>query len=160
MSQLLTNYYEAASVILFGIGFMNLLLQRNLIKKFIGLNIMDTATYLFLAAKGYVAGRTAPILTNGIIDADYYINPIPAGLVLTGIVVSVSVTAFSLALVLRLYKHYGSLDMDEILTCGTPSAWLHGRACRHTFCCASGERGEKSGSIYLYDGAFSCTLGQ
>ena len=110
MSQLLTNYYEAASVILFGIGFMNLLLQRNLIKKFIGLNIMDTATYLFLAAKGYVAGRTAPILTN-----DYYINPIPAGLVLTGIVVSVSVTAFSLALVLRLYKHYGSLDMDEIL---------------------------------------------
>ena len=36
MSQLLTNYYEAASVILFGIGFMNLLLQRNLIKKFIG----------------------------------------------------------------------------------------------------------------------------
>ena len=115
MSQLLTNYYEAASVILFGIGFMNLLLQRNLIKKFIGLNIMDTATYLFLEAKGYVAGRTAPILTNGIIDADYYINPIPAGLVLTGIVVSVSVTAFSLALVLRLYKHYGSLDMDEIL---------------------------------------------
>ena len=115
MSQLLTNYYEAASVILFGIGFMNLLLQRNLIKKFIGLNIMDTATYLFLAAKGYVAGRTAPILTNRIIDADYYINPIPAGLVLTGIVVSVSVTAFSLALVLRLYKHYGSLDMDEIL---------------------------------------------
>ena len=76
---------------------------------------MDTATYLFLAAKGYVAGRTAPILTNGIIDADYYITPIPAGLVLTGIVVSVSVTAFSLALVLRLYKHYGSLDMDEIL---------------------------------------------
>ena len=40
MSQLLTNYYEAASVILFGIGFMNLLLQRNLIKKFIGLNII------------------------------------------------------------------------------------------------------------------------
>ena len=115
MSQLLTNYYEAASVILFGIGFMNLLLQNNLIKKFIGLNIMDTATYLFLAAKGYVFGRIAPILTNGVVDAEYYINHIPAGLVLTGIVVSVSVTAFSLALVLRLYKHYGSLNMDEIL---------------------------------------------
>ena len=47
MSQLLTNYYEAASVILFGIGFMNLLLQRNLIKKFIGLNIMDTAIFFW-----------------------------------------------------------------------------------------------------------------
>lgn len=115
MSHLLTNYYEAASVILFGIGFMNLLLQNNLIKKFIGLNIMDTSVYLFLAAKGYVFGRVAPILTDGIIDAKYYVNPIPAGLVLTGIVVSVSITSFSLALVLRLYKHYGSLNMDEIL---------------------------------------------
>lgn len=115
MNHLITNFYEAASVILFGIGFMNLLLQSNLIKKFIGLNIMDTAVYLFLAAKGYVFGRVAPILTNGIIDAEYYINPVPAGLVLTGIVVSVSMTAFSLALVLRLYKHYGTLDMDEIM---------------------------------------------
>ena len=115
MSHLLINYYEAASVILFGIGFMNLLLQNNLIKKFIGLNIMDTAVYLFLAAKGYINGRVAPILSNGIIDADYYINPVPAGLVLTGIVVSVSITALSLALVQRLYKHYGTLNMDEIM---------------------------------------------
>lgn len=115
MSHLLINYYEAASVILFGIGFMNLLLQNNLIKKFIGLNIMDTAVYLFLAAKGYINGRVAPILSNGIIDADYYINPVPAGLVLTGIVVSVSITAFSLALVQRLYKHYSTLNMDEIM---------------------------------------------
>lgn len=115
MNHLGTNFYEAASVILFGIGFMNLLLQNNLIKKFIGLNIMDTAVYLFLAAKGYIAGRAAPILTNGIIDASYYINPVPAGLVLTGIVVSVSITAFSLSLVQRLYKHYGTLNMDEIM---------------------------------------------
>ncbi|MBR4015541.1 MAG: cation:proton antiporter subunit C [Anaerotignum sp.] len=115
MNHLATNFYEAASVILFGIGFMNLLLQNNLIKKFIGLNIMDTAVYLFLAAKGYIFNRTAPILTDGIIDANYYINPVPAGLVLTGIVVSVSVTAFSLALVQRLYKHYGTLNMDEIM---------------------------------------------
>ena len=115
MNHLATNFYESASVILFGIGFMNLLLQNNLIKKFIGLNIMDTAVYLFLAAKGYIFGRVAPILTNGVVDADYYINPVPAGLVLTGIVVSVSVTAFSLALVHRLYKHYGTLNMDEIM---------------------------------------------
>jgi multicomponent Na+:H+ antiporter subunit C len=76
---------------------------------------MDTAVYLFLAAKGYIWGRVAPILTDGIVDASYYVNPIPAGLVLTGIVVSVSVTAFSLALVQRLYMHYGTLNMDEIM---------------------------------------------
>ena len=54
---LLNNYEEAVAMILFGIGFSNLLLQKNLIKKIIGLNIMDTATYLFLALKGYIADR-------------------------------------------------------------------------------------------------------
>ncbi len=116
MSNLMTNYYEAAAVILFGIGFMNLLLAKNLIKKFIGLNIMDTAVYLFLAAKGYITARAAPIIAQGTAArVEDYINPVPSGLVLTGIVVSVSVTAFSLALVQRLYKHYGSLDLDEIM---------------------------------------------
>ena len=44
-----------------------------------------------------------------------FINPIPAGLVLTGIVVSVSTTAFSLALILRLYKQYHTFDLDKIM---------------------------------------------
>ena len=50
-ANLLSNYGEAVAMILFGIGFSNLLLQKNLIKKIIGLNIMDTAVYLFLAEK-------------------------------------------------------------------------------------------------------------
>ena len=43
-----------------------------------------------------------------------YINPIPSGLVLTGIVVSVSTTALMLALVIRLYRAYHTLNLDEI----------------------------------------------
>ena len=109
------NIDEVAAVILFGIGFTTLLLHKNMIKKIIGLNIMDTAVYLFLAAMGYVEDRLAPIVENGITDADAYINPIPSGLVLTGIVVSVSVTALMLALTIRLYRKYRSLDLDEIL---------------------------------------------
>ena len=57
----LTNYEEAVSMILFGIGFSNLLMQKNLIKKIVGMNIMDTSVYLFLALKGYIAGHKAPI---------------------------------------------------------------------------------------------------
>ncbi len=90
-ANLLNNYGEAVAMILFGIGFGNLLLQRNLIKKIIGLNIMDTAIYLFLAEKGYIAG-----------------------LVLTGIVVSVSVSALMLSITVRLYQRYLTLDLDEI----------------------------------------------
>ena len=75
---------------------------------------MDAGMYLFLAAKGFIEGRTAPIVVNGVQDMEAYINPIPAGLVLTGIVVSVSVTAVMLALTVRLYRRYHTLDIDEI----------------------------------------------
>ncbi len=116
MEHLLGNYYETISILLFGIGFMNLLLQKNLIRKFIGLNIMDTAVYLFLASKGFIFGRIAPITgANEVASVEKFINPIPAGLVLTGIVVSVSTTAFSLALILRLYKQYHTFDLDKIM---------------------------------------------
>jgi len=112
---LFTNYYEVVSVLLFGIGFTTLLLNRNLIKKIIGLNIAETAVYLFLAVKGYVTGRAAPIIVDGLTDVTLYINPIPAGLILTGIVISVSVTAFSLALIVSIYKQYETLDLDEVI---------------------------------------------
>lgn len=111
---LLANYGEAVAMLLFGIGFANLLFQKNLIKKIIGFNIMDTAIYLFLAEKGYIEGRMPPIVVNGIQEVEAYINPIPSGLVLTGIVVSVSVSALMLSLTIRLYKRYHTLDLDEI----------------------------------------------
>ena len=115
-SNLLLNFGEAVAMILFGIGFANLMFQKNLIKKIIGFNIMDTAIYLFLAGKGYITGRLAPIIVDGIQDPEVYINPIPSGLVLTGIVVSVSVSALMLALTVRLYRRYHTLDLDEIST--------------------------------------------
>lgn len=114
LSTLLTNYEEATAVILFGIGFTMLLFHRNLIKKLIGMNIMDTGTFLFLAFMGYIRGRKAPIITDGVQKMEAYINPVPAGLVLTGIVVSVSVTAVMLSLSIRLYKRYHTLNLDDI----------------------------------------------
>ena len=110
----ISNMGEEVAMVLFGIGFANLLFQKNLIKKIIGLNIMDSSVYLFLAEKGYIEGRLAPIVVNGIQDVNTYINPIPSGLVLTGIVVSVSVTALMLSLTVRLYRRYHTLDLDEI----------------------------------------------
>ena len=101
-------------MILFGIGLAMLLFQRNLIKKLIGMNIMDSGTFLFLASMGYIEGRDAPIIVDGVTDPSKYINPVPAGLGLTGIVVSVSVTAIMLALTVRLYKRYHTLQLDDI----------------------------------------------
>ncbi len=114
LENLLINNEEAAAIILFGIGFTMLLFQKNLIKKLIGMNIMDTGVFLFLASMGYISGRKAPIIVDGVQTTEAYINPIPAGLVLTGIVVSVSVTAVMLSLTIRLYKRYHTLELDEI----------------------------------------------
>ena len=124
------NFYETAAIIVFGIGFVTLLLNRNIIKKIIGFNFMDTAIYLFLASKGYITGRIAPIVSERLGDTDLaafqagtkvpnvinYVNPVPAGLVLTGIVVSVSFTAFFLALAVKLYREYNTLDLHEIIS--------------------------------------------
>ena len=115
MLNILTEHLEEiVAVLLFGIGFTTLLLNRNIIKKIIGFNIMDTAIYLFLTSVGYIEGRTAPILEDGVTQASRYINPIPSGLVLTGIVVSVSVSALMLSLTVRLYRRYHTLDIDRI----------------------------------------------
>ena len=111
---LFTNMEEMTAMILFGIGFTTLLLDKNMIKKIIGFSMMDAGMYLFLAAKGFIEGRTASIVVNGVQDMEAYINPIPAGLVLTGIVVSVSVTALMLSLTVRLYRRYHTLDIDKI----------------------------------------------
>ena len=115
LTNLFNNYYETTAVIVYGIGFSTLLLNNNLIKKIIGFNFMDTSMYMFLASKGYINGRLAPIALTDSPRAENYINPIPAGLVLTGIVVSVSFTAFFLALTVKLYQAYHSLNLDVIV---------------------------------------------
>lgn len=107
---------QAGSLILFTLGFTILLLNNNLIKKIIGMNIMDTSIFLLFISIGYIDNREAPIFPEGVFKgAEHYVNPIPTGLMLTGIVVAVSTTALMLALTIRLHEQYGTIEMDEIL---------------------------------------------
>ena len=105
--------FYIGAVLLFSIGLATLFLHPNLIKKIIGLNLMDTSIFLFLAAMGCVEGGQAPILTPG--EEVVSINPVPGALVLTGVVAAVSTTALFLALTCRLYRKYRSLNLDIIL---------------------------------------------
>ena len=115
ITDMIDNRYAVTAALLFVIGLANMLLHQNLVRKVVSFNIMDSATFLFLASRGFVEGRTAAILTDGGADITQYVNPIPAGLVLTGIVVSVSVSAFSLALIQRIYARYGTVELGELL---------------------------------------------
>ena len=115
MIKLMNNYVETGAILLFGVGFAIMLINSNLIKKIIGMNVMDTAIFLFFIAKGYIPNREAPIVVGEYKGVEGYINPIPTSLMLTGIVVAVSITAFLLALTIKIKETYGTIELDEIM---------------------------------------------
>ena len=104
------HYVGCFSLIL--IGLYVVLVKPNLIKVIIGINLIDTGVNLFLIAVGYIRAGTAPIFSEAALQADKMVDPVPQALVLTAIVIGVSVLA--LALAIRVYGHYGTLDLRRI----------------------------------------------
>lgn len=116
-SRIIHNYPYFVAVLLFCIGIYTILSRTNLMKKIIGVNIMGNGIFLLLISAGNIKGGIAPIVPHGgeLAEGAFYINPVPAALVLTGIVVSLSVTAFALSVVVKLYEYYGTIESDQIL---------------------------------------------
>lgn len=115
LEKIIINYPYLITVILFVIGATTVLTRSNLFKKLIGINIMESAVFLMFVAGGNIRGGAVPILDKKTTElTTLYINPLPSALMLTGIVVSVSVTAFALALIVRLYRSYGTTDSRRI----------------------------------------------
>lgn len=102
--------YHVAVSGLFLIGFYVMIDSQNLIRKVIGLNLLQIAVLLLLVSTGYIAGGSPPVLT---LDGPYA-NPLPHALVLTAIVVSISLIALALALVIRLSAEFETTDVAEI----------------------------------------------
>lgn len=113
LKKLIVNYPYFIAVILFIIGALTVLTRSNLFKKLFGINIMESAIFLMFVAGANIRGGDVPILGEAKPEA-VFVNPLPSALMLTGIVVSVSVTAFALALIIRLYKSYGTTDARRI----------------------------------------------
>ncbi len=101
-----------ACVVLFCVGLYMLVAKSNLIKKVLGLNVMETAVFAFIVTSGMIDGGQEPIVVAG--SAPPYTSPIPHAMVLTGIVVAVSVTAVALALIAQIHAHYGTIEVDEL----------------------------------------------
>ena len=106
----LYNYWVFAVVLM--IGFYAVIARPNMIKKLLGLGIFQAAVFLLYITMDKVEGGTAPIIQKGVEDA-VYSNPLPQVLILTAIVVGISTTALGLALVVRIYEAYGTVEEDE-----------------------------------------------
>ncbi|SDK95730.1 cation:proton antiporter subunit C [Natronincola ferrireducens] len=111
---IIDNINYIGSAFLFVIGLYTVLTHSNLLKKIIGVNIMETSVFLFFVSIGYVFGGKSPILeVEG--GSPLYVNPLPSAMILTGIVVAVSITAYALSIVIKIYDAYGTIELDEIM---------------------------------------------
>ena len=110
---LLTRYNYYAVMLLLGIGLYMLVESENLVKKVIGMNIFQTGIFLFFISLAYVDGGSAPIIEEAG-EAGVQVSPLPHVLILTAIVVGVALTAVALALVIRIYAEYGTLNESTI----------------------------------------------
>ena len=105
------NYHYFAVVILMVTGLYVVMINSNLVKKVLGLNIFQTSVFVFYISLGKLDGGTAPILSS---EFTRYSNPLPHVLILTAIVVGVATTALALSLIVRIHRAYGTVEEEEI----------------------------------------------
>ncbi len=113
------NYWIYITLMM--IGLYAMIAKNNLVKKIIGMNIAQTAIILFYVSISAKVGSTIPIIKKGYgaghqtIRAADYVNPLPHVLMLTAIVVAVATLGVALAVAVRVYQRYQTLEEDEIL---------------------------------------------
>lgn len=113
------NYWMTIALMM--VGLYAMIAKQNLVKKIIGMNILQTAVILFFITIGAKRDATIPIVTHDphshgqVVLAVDYINPLPHVLMLTAIVVAVSTLGVALSLAIRIYHQYHSLDENDIL---------------------------------------------
>ena len=112
----LSRYVYVLVVVLLAIGLYGMLGKHNLLKKLIGMNIFQTAIFLFFIEGATKSGGSVPVIDELIgMEAAQYINPLPHVLILTGIVVAISLTGVALAFLLVIYRAYKTLDDRAIV---------------------------------------------
>ena len=103
------------TLLLLLLGVYGMVSCKNYMKKLICMNIMQVAVIFFYLCFAQKKGGTIPVALDTIVNADKYVNPIPHGLMLTAIVVSLGTTGVGLALLTRIKEKYGSIEEDDII---------------------------------------------
>jgi multicomponent Na+:H+ antiporter subunit C len=107
-----THYAYLAFFALMLIGLYVVISHGNLVKKLIGLTLLQVGVFLFYVGLGKKEGGSAPIVSDGV---ETYSHPLPQVLILTAIVVGVATLAVGLALSVRIFEAYGTVEEDEIV---------------------------------------------
>ncbi len=106
--------YYIAAISLILIGIYAVLVKKNMVKIVLGLTLIDSGVNILIVSLGYIQGKTAPIFSNPTLTAQDMVDPVPQALVLTAIVIGVAVTALALSIVIRIYDHHKTLNINKI----------------------------------------------
>ena len=110
-----TRWAYLAVFVLLSIGLYMVIANENLVKKIIGINLFQTAIFLFFVTTAYVTDGSAPVVPRTSDPGDLVVaSPLPHVIVLTAIVVGVALTAVGLALAIRIHADYGTLREDTL----------------------------------------------
>lgn len=106
-----THYVYWTFFALMLIGLYIVISHGHLLKKLIGLTLFQVGVFLFYIGLGKRDGGSAPVISE---DVETYSHPLPQVLILTAIVVGVATLAVGLALAVRIFEAYGTVEEDEI----------------------------------------------
>jgi len=90
---------ELTGIIIMLIGMYGLMTKENLIKLVLSVNVVSIGLVLFFIGTAYIEGGDVPILPRSTV-----VDPLPATLMLTTLVVDVAITSLALALVLKIRR--------------------------------------------------------
>jgi multicomponent Na+:H+ antiporter subunit C len=103
---LASHFAYWGAVFLMMAGLYVVIARTNLVKKLVGMSLLQSSVYILYVAPGKLVGATSPIIAPGI---ERYV------LIPTAIVVGVATLALGLALAVRIRESYGTIEEDEIL---------------------------------------------
>ena len=103
------------TLLLLSLGVAGVIVCNNYMKKLICMNVMQVAVIFFFLFLGQKSPGTIPVAMDTVVKASEYINPLPHGLMLTAIVVSLGTTGVGLSLLLRIREKYGTIEEDDLI---------------------------------------------
>lgn len=96
------------------VGLAGIVRSRDLVHAVVSLSIAQSGTYVLLLGIGYQRGATAPVFGSTTQTKTPVVDPVVQAMTLTDIVVSATVTALLLAIVMQIAKRLGTVDPDEL----------------------------------------------
>ena len=94
------------------VGIYGILTKRNIIKMVMSLYIMNSGVILLFVSIGYIVGGQAAIFED---SKKLMVDPLPQAVMLTTLVIGLGITALALALAIKIYDDYKTLNTKKLL---------------------------------------------